>query len=263
MGTESIVTLIIVGLLVLVGSAFVAHTVEQNRREKKRLEVSLNKRLASFQHMLDNFPANFLGSDLKVLICKSMINVYEQLSRIGSSNSQYDNQMTRINQRLQEIANQPREQSYQPLENAAQINEIKGQLGMLHNFIGQLSGQSAISKEQADAYTKQLQVLLSQTAIDNYVIAARQAESQEKHRLAIHYYQSALDKVKKENLGNEYHEHAMSYQHRIEELRASNVDTTEHEELDQSDISKSGQDQEWDKFMDTDDDPWKKKSVYD
>ena len=263
MSTESIVTFIIAGLLVFVGTAFVIHTVEQNRREKKRLETSLLKRAANLQHMLDNFPENFLGSELKALICKSLLNIYEQLINIGSNSSQYNTQMTDINQRLQTLAGESRNKPYQALENPGQIKEVKDQLNMLYGFISQLSAQNSINKAQAEAYTRQLKVLLSQTAIDNYVIAARQAESQEKSRLAIHYYQAALDKLNKENLSSAYHQHALDYQKKITDLRSH--DDQQEVVSPSSEGKETGTESnaEWDKFMDTDEDEWKKKSVYD
>lgn len=263
MGTETIVTFIIAGLLIFVGTAFVIHTVEQNRREKKRLETSLYKRAANLQHMLDNFPENFLGNDLKALICKSLLNIYEQLINIGSSKTQCNAKVTDINQHLQTLAAENSNKPYQALENAGQIKEVKDQLNMLYGFINQLSAQNSISKAQAESYTCQLKVLLSQTAIDNYVIAARQAEAQEKFRLAIHYYQAALDKLEKENLSGAYHQHALDYQKRIADLRPLNDQQQVVSPDDKNKEADTASNAEWDNFMDTNEDEWKKKSVYD
>ena len=263
MGTESIITLIIAGLMVFVGTAFVIHTVERNRKEKKRLETALSKRAASLQHMLDNFPENFLGNELKVLICKSLINIYEQLINIGSNKSQCNAQIANISQRLQTLASESSDKPYQALENPAQIKEVKAQLNMLYGFINKLLTQNSIGKAQAQAYTQQLQVLLTQTSIDHYAIAARQAEEQQKIPLAIHYYQSALDKLNKESLSKAYHQYAINYQQKINELRALTPQVTKDPLPEQGAETTTAASEEWDKFLDTDEDDWKKKSVYD
>jgi hypothetical protein len=262
MATETIITVMIIGLLVMVGVAFVIHTVERNRREKRRQEALLHKRASNLQYMLDSFPQNFLGSELKVLVCQSLLNIYEQLKQIEPGKREYTKRSSAISQRIQEFAKQKNQASYQPLNSPEQIKEIKNLLEMLNTFIIQLLKQKSISKEQANNYTVQLQQLMHQTSIDTYSIAARDAESKGKYKLAIHYYQSALDKLRKQNLEGIYHHHALAYQQKIEELRLQSKQSPTTLAEEQAGENKP-QDKEWDKFLDSDEDDWKKKNVYD
>ncbi len=262
MTTETIIFLIIGGLLVFVCSGFVIHTIEHNRKERRRLELMLRKKSSNLHYMLEHFPVTFLGSDLQILICKSLLDVYEQLTRLTPRDKRVSDQITQITQKLQNLSKQNTAQQHQSLQNAAQIAEIKGMLNMLNNFVGRLQSEKAITRDQATNYTQQLQMLLNQTAVDSYAIGARDAESKGKYRLAIHYYQSALDKLSKQNMDSTYHEHMINYQHRIDELQpVADSQPTGMEEAPAPATEEESKEKEWDKFLV--DDPWKKKTMYD
>ena len=258
MSSQGLIILIILGLFVMVCAAFAINTIERNRKERQQREAVQKKRAAGLHHMLDNFPDNFLSSDLKILVCRSLLEVYDDLHEIDPRNPQYSEQRKAIVQRIQELQTQSRSLRYQPLENSQQINEIKKLLAMLNSFLGKLQQQGKISSKEASQYSHQLRQLMTQTSVDTYNIAARQAESVEKYRLAIHYYNSALDKLAKENLENVYQDHMIAFRNRIEELQELAADQLP---VDIPDSSLEDDNKDWDKFMDVD--PWKKKNVYD
>lgn len=252
MAIETIITIITIGLALMLILAFSIHTIERNKREKRHLESLLRKKLADLNYMLEHFPVNFLGTDLQVLICKSILDVYEQLISVDPKNPEYSNSRSAITERLKKLQNENKEQRYQPLDNLVQIKEIKDMLGLLGGFVTRLYNQKSIGRDQATHYNNQLKKLLAQTTIDSYAVGARDAESSGKVKLAIHYYSSAVEKLKKEGLDSLYHEHILRFQQRMVELQKAvdaNVET-----------AKQGQTGEGTK---SDDDPWKKKQVYD
>jgi len=247
-------------MLALIAAAFVMQTVERNRRERIRAESQLRKRLENLVYMLDHIPPNFLSTDLKGLVCKSVIDVYEQLLKIAPRNQEYQEGLQAIATRWNDIKN-GNNAGYQPLDNSSQVRDIKALLGLLNNFINRLFETGSINKAQAAEYSRQLKQLFSQTAIDQYSIAARKAESDQKFRLAIHYYQSAIDKMKKSALDAAMHEQIMAYGKRIVELTEqlpSQLDASSANELESAE-----RDKEWSAFVGKDEDTWKKKSVYD
>ena len=87
MSTAVVIGIIAIGLFVLVAIAITMQTVEKNGKEKRRLESSLNTRARNFQYMLEGFPKGFLSRDLQVLVCKCLLEVYQQLSRVNPKNS--------------------------------------------------------------------------------------------------------------------------------------------------------------------------------
>lgn len=260
MSTETIITVIILGLFLMVCLGFAFQTIERNRQEKKRMEAVLTKRLGSLHYLLENFPDNFLGSDLKILVCKSLHEVYDELSGIVPENKEYELVRTELTQKIQELQRNHKGLQYQPMENVAQIKEVKGLLSMLNNFIGKLKNQKKISDAQAVQYGQQLRQLMTQTSIDTYAIAARQAENADKIRLAIHYYESAIDKLAKEGMESIYHKPVLQYQEKILALQKIAEERNLIASPVKTDEADADADQ-WDTFME--DDPWKKKNVYD
>lgn len=258
MTIELAIALVLAGLLVLVATAFIVHTIERNRQEKKRLQGSLKKKAADLHYMLDHFPDNFLGSDLKGLVCKSAIDVYEQLNRLEPRNPNHQRALSGMVLRLADTERQRSGQQYHPLESHVQIKEVKSLLGMLNNFIAKLANQKSISVTQANQFTAQMQRLFAQTYIDNYIIAAQEAEQASKYKLAVHNYGIAIDKIIKENMAGVYAANLDNFRQRIQELRqiggleASPTSVASDEDLDS----------EWNKFM-ADEEAWKKKSQYD
>lgn len=260
MSTEAIISLLVASMIALVGFAVVMQTIERNRRERQRAESHLRKRLENLIYMLDHFPPSFLSTDLKGLVCKSVIDVYEQLLKIAPSNKEYQDGMQAIAKRWNDIKN-GNNSGYQPLDNSSQVRDIKTLLGLLNNFINRLFETGSITKLQAAEYTRQLKQLFSQTAIDQYSIAARKAEGDQKYRLAIHYYQSAIDKMKKAALDAAMHDQILAYQKRIVEL--TELLPTQPDSSSANELENAERDKEWSAFVGRDDDAWKKKKVYD
>lgn len=253
MAIETIVTIITIGLALMLVLAFSIHTIERNKREKRQMESMLRKKLSDLLYMLNHFPVNFLGTDLQVLICKSVLDVYEQLIDVDPKNREYSNNRRAITERLQNLQSQNKEQGYQPLDNLAQIKEIKGMLGLLGGFITRLYNQKVLTPEQASHYSNQLKKLLAQTTVDSYVVGARDAEGSGKLKLAIHYYTSAVQKLKKEGLDSLYHEHILRFDRRVEELQLL---VEKNPEAAESSLAIASEKLE-------EDDPWKKKQAWD
>ena len=144
MGEEGIIALVLVGLLSLVFTAFTVQTVENNRQERLRQEAILRKRANNLSYMLDYFPTGFLSTDLKVLVCKSLLNVYHSLTQLVSNSHEYRHAMAVTQERLARESQREQLAQYQPLENHQQIKEIKGMLGMLSKFVDLLYQEQSI-----------------------------------------------------------------------------------------------------------------------
>ncbi len=255
MGTEGIIILLLLGLGLLVGVAFVLHTMERNKRERMHKEAILRKKVNDLHYMLTNFPDGFLSADLKVLICKSCLDIYQQLAQIAPGRAEYANAINDINAQTADIQKNSSGAIFKPLENLAQIKEIRVLLGLLLNYINRLKAQKTIHQNQAHAFSKQLQQLMLQTNIDTYLISAKEAEEAEKHRLAIHNYTAAMDKIKSNNLSKLYGAHVALIEERLAHLK-----TLAPDEVPTINAEEAGE-QEWDKFMGEED--WHKKSEYD
>lgn len=258
MGPQGIITIVLLSLSLMVGMAFLMHTMERNRRERMHKEAILRKKLGDLQYMLNNFPDGFLGAELKVLICKSLLDVFHQLSQVDPRNNEYKAHIDQINTQAAEIQKKNAGAVFKQLENPVQIKEIRALLGMLSNYITRLKNQKVINSHQVNTYAKQLQALLMQTNIDTLLIAAKQSEASMKNRLAIHNYKTALDKIHHNNLESMYGALVEQYEERLEYLEAYE---DEHNPLPGAKTREDAAEQ-WDEFLEEKPD-WQKKSQYD
>lgn len=257
MSAETTVIAVAIALTVMFSAAFILHNIEQNRKERIRIQSTLKKQAANLLYMLERFPPTFLGSDLKTLICKGLIDIYGRLARTNPSEKHYRTSMKAIQARLLELQNSPAKPGHEPLKNPAQILEIKKLLEMLHRFIGRLLKEKVIGQQHATLYTNQLRKLLTRTSVDHYVMAATKAENQEQYRLSIHYYQISLSKIANEKLEEDYRNHIPLFNARIEEL--TQMSNAQMQESADSAISLSEQ---WTGFVE-ERESWQKGLEYD
>ncbi len=245
MGEQGIIALVLLGLLSLVFVAFMVQTVENNRQERLRQEAILRKRANNLSYMLDYFPTDFLSTDLKVLVCRSLLNVYKRLTQLVSNSHEYRVNMVLIYERLTKEAKREQTAHYQPLENPEQIKEIKSTLGMLSKSIDLLCQEQSITRQQAQNYADQIKALISRATIDSYILSAKQAEEEESLPMAVHYYHSALEQIESQNLMGVYSNHIGSVEDKISELEAmsSSKSAATNEETDTS------RNKEWNEYL--------------
>jgi len=234
MSPEIIAGIVAVVLLALISAAIAIQTIEKNNKEKRRMETALKARIRNFNHMLTNFPDGFLGKDLQLLVCQCLVDVYEQLKQLQPGNKQHSAGLASVNQQITQLSAQASQQTTVTLTDTEQIKEIQQMLSSLFNFIARLRASGRINDQQAQVYAQQIRQLTLQTSLDALNQSAKQAIQIGKHKLAIHYYHMAVDKLKKENADGNRDKHLASYQERIAQLEAQ---LGEREQANQENVS--------------------------
>jgi hypothetical protein len=252
MNTTTIIIAVAACLFALVTVVFTLQQVEKNKREKQSLIAALKTRVRNFQYLLDGFPEGFLGSDLKQLVCQCLLDALEQLVRLEPA--QYRAELQSVQDRLQQLNQQPEQNSYQPLTNPVQIQEVQKLLNSLSNVVQRLAQSKRLPPEQANLYGRQIRRLTTRTALDGHLAAAQEALRNTKPRLAEHHYRLAVDKMHKDNADGFYAAQIVNCQQRITELERAG---------EQAPVVPTEADDAW-KSFDQEGDSWqKKKSLYD
>lgn len=257
MSTAVIIGALVGGLFILVCIAVTLQGVEKSRKEKRRLENSLNARARNFQYLLDGFPQGFLGRDLQILVCKCLADVYDKLVQADSKNATYKKQRELNAERLKQFQEKADNQQSVTLSDLAQIKEVQKLLSSLHKFIASLMQSKRISEQEAKAYSQQIRSLMTQTTLDGINQQIEAAKKDNKPKLAIHHINTAIDKLSKEN-GNGQHTARLAHfqqqlaemQQRLEETQAKSAAVREEADKEWDDLNKP-------------DDSWKKKAIYD
>ncbi len=257
MSTSVIVALIAAGLFILVSFAVIMQSIEKNKQEKRLLESSLLARARNFQHLLEGFPDGFLGRDLQLLVCKCLLDVYQQLGQLRPNSSEYKKFQAVYAERIEQQKNSSSNNPRVSLSNQQQIREVQKLLTTLHSFIAKLVTAKSISNAEAVAYSKQVKRLMAQTTIDGLVSAINEAFKENKEKLALHHMKNAVTKMSELNGDGSYSNHINEFNERIASLE---------QELDVQDKASKQRrkeaDEEWDE-LNKPDDSWKKKAIYD
>lgn len=257
MSTAVMIGIIGLGLFIMVALAISMQTLEKNRKEKQQLERSLQSRIRNFEYMLKGFPEGFLSSDLQILVCKCLQEVYQQLSNLEPKNTQYASRSKDIEQQINQLRKQGANANKVELTDQKQIKEIQKMLKSLFNFINKLATSGRINNKDIQGYANQIRQLMLQTTLDSLNNAIKDAVKAGKFKLAIHNLTMAINKIEKENKNNLYNDKLESYKKQISELTSLQADNdTTSKEL------RKQHDEEWEEASKPDE-SWKKKAVYD
>lgn len=254
MSTPIIIGLVALLLAILVGVAVTLQTIEKNNREKRRLEASLKARARNFQHLLEGFPKGFLNRDLQLLICKCLKEIYSQLIKTNPKNSIYLKNKTVFEQLIETTKAQSSNEQNVSLDNNEQIKEIQKLLQSLYGYIGILNKNRSLSNDEANTYGQQVKALMMKTSLDALNNAVNHAISQNKPRLAIHYYHMIINRYEKENANGHYNQQIEHYKAEIDKMES---------EVTAQKQRRQEADEEWDKALSEEDGSWKKNAVYD
>jgi hypothetical protein len=257
MSTFAIVGIVATGLFLLVAVAVAMQAMEKSSKEKRRLHSGLTGRARNFQYMLDGFPDGFLNRDLQVLVCKCLLQVYEQLVQFEPKNREHKIKADKIKALLNQVLAKSASNRRVTLTDTTQIQEVQKLLNSLFNFISKMTASKKISNKEGLAYAKQIRRLMVQTSVDALMQAKNQAVDDGKTRLAIHYLQMAIEKMSKENDDGFF---TSSISNCNDQINAFNADALKKEE-DATQRKKESA-KEWDE-LNKDDDSWKKKAIYD
>ena len=258
MSSIYVIAAIIILMVVLMSYAFINQSLMRKREQRKRLLRALKSRSNTFKYMANGFPQGFLPPELKLLVHRTLADVSEQLAKLEPENP---NHMADYQISIGEISENKASQSiHSPpkLETHQQIKEAKICLEELHKNVLKLEQKSVINPSVAGNYKQQIQHLLLKATVDDSILQAEQAVMSEKTKLAIHHYSTAIHLLEKNDVNRHYQAVLSALQESLnqqQEKLGEQPITAEEEELLRTQA-------EWDK-MESGEDLWKKKNLYD
>jgi len=264
MSSIIIAGIIVALFLAAVGYAFISQNLEKKRKQKRRLLGALKTRQRNFKYMLSGFPTDFLTKELNILVYRCLVDVCEQLAKLEPEEPSYVEELQLYSSQMEEAKRKPATQKRKPLESPQQIKEVKQQLEELNTFIALLEKRGGITKVQADGFGRQIKQLVLQISVDNYTVSARQAGESGKTRLAIHFYGLARKLLVRESATSNYQKQVSQINSVISQLEAQLAEEEPEYQPSELEARQKEEAQEaWDRFRSEEDEPWKKKRVYD
>ena len=265
MSSTSIIALIIVLITAFLGYAAIAQTLEQKRKQKQRLISALRQRSKDFRQMCSGFPQGFLSKELNVLVNKCLVDVTEHLIRLEPNETGHSQAAALYRDQLENAKRQTKLPNRTHLENPSQIKDVKTLLQGLSTFLGNQQQSGNITTAQFNFYQTEIKQMVVRLSVDTYIINARQSESAEKERLAIHFYDLARQLLLKESDSNEQLALLTKINRQIEKLEGQCANKEPEYEIDlENKKALEATKDEWKAFTEEgSDNSWKKKTQYD
>lgn len=263
MSSVVVIIVIIVLLASLVCYAFISQTLAQKREQRDRLIGALSLKARNFKFMLSGFPKGFLPPELSMLVQKSLMEIYNQLSELEPENNSHQSELQALSQQMNDSRRQDTSQGNVSLDNPQQISEVKACLEELHKYIYQLEEKGRIPAQTGDAHRTSIRGLVVSLTVDSYSIAGNQALDKDKPRLALHNLELALHLMERERQSGNFDQRISDLQTQCAALskriteEGAETTTPETEPEDQE-----GLEGEWDEYANKDG-QWKKKQMYD
>lgn len=265
MSTVSIIICIVVLLIALVCYAFAMQNIQNKKEQRKRLLIALQSQARGFKFILSGCPEGFLPKDLKLIVLKNVIDVFEQLSRLDPKDNSYLQELQTYTNQLAETQREQQTDAHTAMQSLEQIKSVKICLEELNRFVHNIESQSKISKSQADHYRGQIQQMLLQVTVDGYAMSGNLARQGDKHKLALHYYDLAKKLLLRDGKTGKFDNSIALYSEIIGDLQEKLAEEELAEGKQQIDPDQQAElDEEWDKFSaDKEEGVWKKKQIYD
>lgn len=256
----------VLGLIsLLVCYIFIRQTIMKKKKEKARLQRALAKRAQFLMQTLDSFPQKFLTVDLSILLLRSTVDTFEQLTQLMPDESQYVDQFKLYTQKMEDTIKEGKdEQSQAIIDNSSQINDIRQSLNQLGRFIHSWAQRGNISQKQHGVYKTQIKKLVVQLMVDNYMIVAAQAVETGKPKLGIHYYTLAKNLILEEGLTAIKRKQLTAIEEKLPKLQAALDNETQkraQEKVAEEADEAGGEKAQWNEYEEESD--WKKKNMYD
>ena len=261
---------IIVGVIAIISALvcyiFVRQTIGERKLERERLQRALNKRAKELLQAISVFPENFLPKELVVFLYRSIIDAYEQLTKLDSSNKGYVESLQTYTVQLEAAIRKPDNQAAEDLQGAAQINELKQYLNLINGFLQKSVQRGSITQKQHAHYRLLLKELVITLTVNGHNISARQAIEMGKSRLALHHYDLAKKLLTKESpsgFTEKVHKIDTAMAPLLAQCEAEDDAVAEQGRNPHSaDSAQEAEEQdEWNAFEE--DSGWKKKNIYD
>ena len=256
MSPAVIVTLILVGIVVMVGAAFVAQSVENARKERQRKISIINERIRNLSSMANDIPNNYMTADLRLFMLGLLKQNCQAILEIDARHSIAKSQLQQLEEQIQQPFKSELDALQPPFNDPITAQGIRARIKDLVNTIVAMNKEGSLEKSLAVKYVNQGKMMFELITIDITLLSARRAESEKKTKAAAVHYSNCFKRLKKINTQNQF-------QRRLNHLSSKLAALKEKLDQEQAALQnqKPEEQDEWSKFKAEHDD-WKIKQDY-
>ncbi|MGI0117652.1 hypothetical protein [Zooshikella sp. RANM57] len=263
MSPITITAAILVFVIILVGVAYAYHSAENAKIEKNRKASMYTNRIRRIEEVMSTLPLPYLGHGLGEFLMSEKLDALESIKSLSlkEHNSSIEERIANTKGEIAEFLDKLVQEQHKAVNitSEAQAQQLHNTFHECHRLVLASFKSSRLSKVDASKLINHIKERLVIITYELFSYSAYNAQQVGKYTLAIHYYERAIDELRKHNASHTYDAYIQKLKSRIahaEEQQKTQTTQETPENESSSLVSKL------DELVD-EDDTWKKKNVYD
>lgn len=251
-----ITILIVAGIAILIGIAYINNVVENNKLEKARIKADLNDRLRRCTDLAETLPGQLMTPALKLLLSRLQLHLNERMLPLDKSNSAIKARIEELRKLIAQGESIAVNNPPQPILSEAKAKDVRYQLENLHGQLSRCAKEGIINASETKHWLKQLRQMLTQVHIEFFGNLGQQALQKNQPGQARLAFERGVQYLRKQPDPAPYQSALKKFEEQLARANAlvleiNKPSSNEPSELDAGLESFGG------------DDEWKKKIIYD
>ncbi|MFT6915832.1 MAG: hypothetical protein ACJAWL_002142 [Motiliproteus sp.] len=220
MSTGLIVTLIMSGILVMVGAAIIAQSVE-NARKQRQLQITvIQQRIRHLSRIINGVPNPYMTATLRQFIIGLLYQSCSAMLALDAKQSAARTQLQQLEALKKKVFPNELDALKPPFDDLITGQEIRNQIKSLVNIIVEMNKDGTLDKPSAVKYVNQGKIMFELISIDIALIGAQNAEKKESTlKVALDSYSNCLRKLLKINTQSEFTQRISYLQSKVQQLK--------------------------------------------
>ncbi len=215
-----IVTLIVVGILAMVGAAIITQSVENARKERRRQVSIINERICHLSAITGDVPNNYMTADLRQFVVGLLRQNCAAILALDANHGGAKSQLQQLDALSSQAFANELDSLKAPFNDSVTGQNIRARIKDLVNIIVAMNKDGALEKSTAVKYVNQGKMMFELISVDIALISARQAETVNKTlKTALINYSSCLKKLKNINTHSQFTQRIGHLQAKVQQLK--------------------------------------------
>jgi hypothetical protein len=251
-----ITALIVAGIVVLFAIGYINHMVENSKLEKARLKADLNDRVRRCRDVSEGMPGQLMNPALKLMLSRLELHYSEQLLQLDKKNANLNKRLAELRELIAKgdsipVTNQP-----QQIMTEAKAKDIRNLLEVLHGLITRAAQNNLLQANEAKRWLGELRRILVQLHFEFFINLGQQSMQQDQPGQARLAYERGVQYIRKQPDPASYQAQLQQLEELLARANALVLEKAQPATSEPSELTEGL------KSLD-DEDPWKKKNIYD
>ncbi len=200
MSPTYIALIILFGVALMAGIAFVIQDIENKKRERNLRLISLKTGIRRASHLFESFPPILMSTEIRTLLCKYLEARWNAVVELdpSDSNKQQKNAFQAQASMLPDAISHP-SGSMTVFSGETEAARALGIIKEFAQFIAEIKNKGEINSDTADSLTKDAKRTFARIEVDLDLMSALETEQIRGPEVVIHHYRSCFSKLQNLN----------------------------------------------------------------